>query len=86
MSHDSEQREAAWTIRAGEDLGLAIAEIRSRRGLTQRQLAEESGLSRDYLAQIEAGRTGRLLEHMLRVLRRCGAELTITHAGGHGQG
>jgi transcriptional regulator with XRE-family HTH domain len=77
---------STWSIHSGQDLGRAIAEIRARRGLTQAQLAAESGLSREYLAQIEAGRTGRLLEHLLRVLRRSGAHLTVTYPGKHGQG
>ncbi len=74
-----------WTIHSGEDLGRTIAEIRAQRGLTQAQLAEQTGLSRDYLAQIEAGRTNRLLEHLLRVLRRSGAQLTVTFPREHGQ-
>lgn len=80
---------STWAIRSGEDLGRAIAELRARRGLTQAELAAESGLSREYLAQIETGRTGRLLEHLLRVLRRSGAQLTVTYqadSGVHGDG
>lgn len=49
--------------------------------LTQEQLAESAGLSRGYLAHLESGRSGRLLEHMLRVLRRAGATVTITWPG-----
>jgi transcriptional regulator with XRE-family HTH domain len=67
-----------WTISSGEDLGRAIAEIRRRQGLTQEAFAAEVGLQRAYLAQIESGRSVRLLEHLLRVLRRAGATVTIT--------
>jgi transcriptional regulator with XRE-family HTH domain len=84
MSPDASPH-STWTIRSGEDLGRAIAEIRTRRGLTQPQLAAQPGLSREYLAQIEAGRTGSLLEHLLRVLRRSGADVTVTYPGEHGQ-
>lgn len=67
-----------WQVRSGPDLGRAIADIRQLRGLTQSQLAAEAALSRDYVAQIEAGRTASLLEKLLRLLRRLGATVTIT--------
>jgi transcriptional regulator with XRE-family HTH domain len=74
-----------WTIRSGADFGRAIAEIRGRRRLTQAQLANEAGLTRDYLAQLEAGRTVTLLEHMLRILRRTGATVTVTYGDDDGE-
>ena len=46
--------------------------------MTQSELAVQSGLSRDYLAKIEGGRTVSLLEHSLRILRRMGATVTIS--------
>lgn len=67
-----------WQVRSGPDLGRAIADIRRARGLTQSQLAAEAALSRDYVAQIEAGRSASLLEKLLRLLRRLGATVTIT--------
>lgn len=74
-----------WTIHSGADFGRAIAEIRGRRELTQAQLAQQIGLSRDYLAHIEAGRTVTLLEHLLRSLRRSGATVTVTWPSEHGR-
>jgi transcriptional regulator with XRE-family HTH domain len=67
-----------WTIHAGADFGRAIADLRRRQGLTQAQLAEQSGLSRDYLAHLEAGRTSKSLDHLLRTLRRSGATVTVS--------
>jgi HTH-type transcriptional regulator/antitoxin HipB len=75
-----------WTIRSGADLGRAVAEIRGRRRLTQAELAEEAGLTRDYIAQLESGRTVTLLEHLLRILRRSGATITVTWPGEHAEG
>jgi HTH-type transcriptional regulator / antitoxin HipB len=75
-----------WTIRSGADLGRAVAEIRGRRHLTQAELADEAGLTRDYLAQLESGRSVTLLEHLLRILRRSGATITVTWSGEHGEG
>jgi transcriptional regulator with XRE-family HTH domain len=69
---------AAFDIRSGKDIGAAISDIRHRQGRSQVDAAEAAGLSRDYLAQIERGRTTSLLEHQLRVLRRLGATITVT--------
>ncbi len=73
-----------WTIRSGADLGSAIGDIRAHKQLTQAQLADEAGLSREYLAQLESGRTVRLLEHLLRILRRSGATVTVTYQRNNG--
>lgn len=74
--------ERRWVVRAGSDLGRAIAEIRSARGLTQAELAESAGLSRHWLAKLETGRSAVVLDHLLRVLRRLGATITITFDSG----
>lgn len=65
-------------IRRPSDLGLAIAEARTARGLTQEQLATDTGVERTYLARMEAGLSVLLLERALHVLRRLGAEVTVT--------
>lgn len=65
-------------IRRGADFGHALAEVRRARGLTQVTLAEQAGISRTYLATLEAGRTTSLLDHYVRALRRAGATITVT--------
>jgi transcriptional regulator with XRE-family HTH domain len=70
------QRE--WTIRGGADIGRTIADIRAASSMTQQELAETAGVSRDYIAQIESGRSSRILDHMVRILRRLGATVTVT--------
>jgi len=67
-----------WTVRSTDDLGLAVAEIRRARGMTQAELAEQGGLSRHWLAKLERGRSTPVLDHFLRLLRRLGATVTIT--------
>jgi transcriptional regulator with XRE-family HTH domain len=64
-------------IRRAEDLGLAVAEARRASGLTQVQLAEQSGVERTYLAKLEAGLNTLLLDRSLRLLHRLGARLVI---------
>lgn len=70
--------EQIWRIRSGADFGRAIADLRSERGLTQTELARQGGISRNYLTQLETGLTTVVLERILRLLRRLGAEVTVT--------
>ncbi|CAN5520047.1 MAG: helix-turn-helix transcriptional regulator [Iamia sp.] len=70
--------ERTWTIRSTDDLGHAVADIRSATGKTQADLAADTGLTRAYVAKIETGRTSPLLDHLLRALRRLGATVTVT--------
>jgi transcriptional regulator with XRE-family HTH domain len=74
-----------WTVRSAEDLGRSIADIRHARGLTQSELAAQGGLSRPWLAKLEAGRSTPVLDHLLRLTRRLGATITITYDGDDGQ-
>lgn len=64
-------------IRHPADLGLAVSEARRAAGLTQEQLAEQSGVERTYLARLEAGLTTLLVERSLRLLRRLGARVVV---------
>ena len=64
-------------VRSGSDFGVAIAEARRSRGLTQESLALASGVDRSYLARMEAGLTVVLLDRALRVLRRLGADVVV---------
>ncbi len=73
-----------WNVRSGEDVGRAVAELRRARGLTQAELAVRGGLSRAWLAKLETGRTTAVLDHLLRLLRRLGATVTITWSEGDG--
>ena len=70
--------ERSWTVRGGEDVGRAVAEIRRARHLTQTELAELAALDRTYVSKIETGRSASVFEHALRLLHRLGATVTIT--------
>ena len=68
-----------WVIRAPDDLARALAGARRARGLTQAELAEELGVGRSYLAELESGAASPMvIERVLRALRRLGATVTIT--------
>lgn len=81
-----EQR--TWSIHSTADFGRAIADIRALHGLTQQELAAQTATPRAYLAKLEAGLTIRMIERVLRLLRRMGAEVTVsvTRPGGNGEG
>ncbi len=73
-------------IRSGQAFGQVIADIRSARGLTQTELAEQSGVTRSYLSHVETGRTTRLLDMMLRILRVLNARVYIVFDVGEDDG
>jgi transcriptional regulator with XRE-family HTH domain len=62
--------------------GLAedLVTWRKLRGLTQAQLADRAGISRDTLSRLESGVGGVGLETLLRVLRGLGLLDTLTEA------
>ena len=68
----------SYLVRRGADLGAAVAEVRHSRWLTQAELAAQLGVDRTYVAAMERGRSSRLIDHLLRALRRLGAEVTVT--------
>ena len=68
-------------VRSGADLGRAVAEARSAKGLTQKEVGTLVGLDARYLSKIESGRTVSLLEHQLRILRRLGARIIVELPG-----
>lgn len=65
------------SVRSAADLGAAIQDARRQAGLTQLELAERAGVSRPYLAHVERGRSSRLLELLLDLLRVLDLELVV---------
>lgn len=59
------------------DLGTFLAELRADRGWTQAELADELGISRRYLYEIEAGKPSLYTGRLFAVLRLLGARLTV---------
>ncbi|MEX0835475.1 MAG: helix-turn-helix transcriptional regulator [Nitriliruptor sp.] len=66
-----------YSVRSATDLGAAIQDARREAGLTQLELAERAGVSRPYLAHVERGRSSRLLELLLDLLRVLDLELVV---------
>jgi DNA-binding XRE family transcriptional regulator len=55
----------------------AIIKARAKHGLTQRQLAENLGISQPSLARFESGKTNPTLSFLQKVTRGLGLRLTI---------
>lgn len=61
-------------------LGSALRHYRRQAGLTQAELAEQTGLHRTYLSALERGQETEQLRRLLRVLRQLGLRMTIDRA------
>ena len=66
-----------WVVRSGSDLGQAIGEIREARGVTQADLSEHLDVSRTWLAKLERGRTTKMVDLLVRLLRTMGATIVV---------
>jgi HTH-type transcriptional repressor of puuD len=60
------------------DIGRAIAELRNRKGLSQRRLAELAGISYVALANIERGKSNPTVATLTALLEHIDGQLTIT--------
>lgn len=58
-------------------LGATIKAERTRLGLSQHELAARSGVSRSWLAKLEAGHRGAEFEQILRLLEALGISLIL---------
>lgn len=62
-----------------KNLGAFIYDARTKSGLTQQELAEQAGVSRKWLIDIEQGKRPRAeLGKVLDVLRALGVDLTLS--------
>jgi len=67
------------------ELGSRVRRLRGARGLTQRQLAEQAGLSLRFLGQLEAGRANVSLARLAELADALGVSLvTLLHGLGPG--
>jgi len=69
-----------YRIYTANSLGSAIRHFRLEAGLTQAELAEQVGLNRTYLSELESGKETEQILRILRVLRTLGARMTIDKA------
>jgi HTH-type transcriptional regulator/antitoxin HipB len=66
----------AWAaVHTPEDLGRFLAVARRDHGLTQEELAQDLGVSRRYVSEIENGKPGLYTERLFQMLRLLGVRL-----------
>lgn len=71
--------EGRWAIvRSPEDLGAYLARLRSAHGLTQEELAEELGISRRYVYEIESGKPNLYARRLFEIINLLDATVTVT--------
>ncbi|WP_435735874.1 helix-turn-helix domain-containing protein [Cellulosimicrobium sp. PMB13] len=65
------------TARSARDLGAFVRRTRRARGLTQAQLADELGISRQYLSELENGVENLYVTRLFEVLDELGATMQL---------
>ena len=66
------------------DAGIALRQARRRKGLSQRALAQLTGLPQPTIARIESGRVSPRLSTLTRLLEACDEEIRIRPRRGLG--
>lgn len=61
-------------------LGTALRHYRQQAGLSQAELAEQTGLNRTYLSALEHGKETQHVKRLLRVLKALGVRMTLEKA------
>lgn len=61
-----------------KDLGQAIRNLRKDKGLSQRDLASQTGVHYSNIAQIEAGKSNPTVDTLLKLVGQCDGQITIS--------
>lgn len=64
-------------VRSAAELGAFLRQARERAGLSQEALADELGIDRKYLYQIESGRPTRYTQRLFALTRLLGVRVTV---------
>jgi len=67
-----------FVVRNAGDLGRTVAQARHLSGITQTDLAAQTGIPRDYLSRLEGGMETLHVERILTALRSLGVRLEAT--------
>lgn len=60
-----------------EEIGQAIRELRKVKGLSQRDLASQTGVHYSNIAQIESGKSNPTLDTLLKLADGCDGQIII---------
>lgn len=64
-------------VRSAAELGAFLRQAREHAGLSQEALADELGIDRKYLYQIESGRPTRYTQRLFALTRLLGVRITV---------
>lgn len=67
-------------ISSPDDLGAFLRALREERGITQEQLAEDLGITRQYLHEIETGKPNLYSTRLFSLLRLLGVRVKVEAA------
>ena len=65
-------------IRHYRDMGAVLRAVRQQKGLRQEDLADNLGISRGYLVELENGRSTQQLTRLFRALNALGIRVTLS--------
>jgi transcriptional regulator with XRE-family HTH domain len=67
-----------WTLaRSSRDLGRFVRQARKHRGLSQAALADELGLTRQYVSEVEAGAENLYITRLFEMLDELGIDVRL---------
>jgi len=66
-------------VRKFRDIGPVIKAVRESRALRQEDLAEQLAFSRDYLIDLEKGKSSLYVTRLFRTLNELGITVTLTY-------
>lgn len=61
-----------------KDIGQAIRSLRKDKGLSQRDLASQTGVHYSNIALIEAGKSNPTVDTLLKLVGQCDGQITIS--------
>jgi HTH-type transcriptional regulator/antitoxin HipB len=76
----SDPNEKPFRVYTAASIGPAIKHYRKEAGLTQAELAERVGITREYLSRLEQGHESEQVRRILAVFRELGVRATLHKA------
>ncbi|CAM3678249.1 helix-turn-helix transcriptional regulator [Isoptericola cucumis] len=70
------------TARSARDLGRFVSQARRRRGLSQAALADELGLTRQYVSEVESGAGNLYITRLFEILDDLDVDVRLVERGG----
>jgi HTH-type transcriptional regulator/antitoxin HipB len=71
-----------WTpARSARDLGRFAKDVRRRRGISQAALADELGLTRQYVSELESGVDNLYITRLFEIFDELGVDVRLVERG-----